>query len=382
MKLIAPIIFAASTAAFDIDMEHEDQLVRVRRQSNGFGGNDADLSSIFAAGLGNRLRFPASNNGMVAGATAEEAAAALVEDASDSDGAFECVYVSPDGFSFYWSSIDTEEECRAEKDVVFEAECENVLCGDDEAWDCSPDGIQACVQAQYMAGRNGGGRKLGVKYTRWKAVAKIIGHQVAKPTLRKKDVIKKMLNYGCHCFPGSRKSRSVGGKGPAMDEIDGVCRSQYQCHKCVEMDHGCDPDQTPYKVQFKGKKGQLAGKQIICRDEENTCARNMCECDKRMAENLDKIWFKEGAHNPFYWLDRKNVRKAKKAGTELFDYEGTCFTGQNSPSPDMCCGNFPDVVPFNAATKECCVVTEGPKLFDPLTHTCCSGGLIATAGSC
>lgn len=351
MKLIAPIIFAAATSAFDIDMEHEDQLVRVKRQSN--------LRDIMASAFGERQP--------------------IEEFPDTTDGEFECVLKELNGFHFYFSDIDNEEECREEKNLIFEVECESELCGDDAAWPCTHDGIQACIQAQFLAGRNGG-RKLGVRYTRWKAVAKIIAHQVAKPTLRKKDIIKKMLNYGCHCFPGSKKNRSVGGKGPAMDEIDGICRSQYQCHKCVEMDHGCNPDETPYKVQFKGKKGSLAGKDIICRDEEGTCGRAMCECDKRMAENLDKVWF-QNTHNTYYWLDKKNLKKAKKGQTEVFDYESVCFTGANSPQPDQCCGEFPDVVPYNTGSKECCI-TDGPKLINPMTHTCCAGGIIAQAGSC
>lgn len=365
MKLIAPIVLAAASNAFDIDMEHEDQLIRVRRQNS--------LRDIMAANFnGNRWNGPQA-------ASADESA---TEISASSDGAFECVLKELNGFSFYYTDIDNEEDCNAEKNLIFEVECENELCGDDAAWPCTNDGIQACIQAQFLAGRTGG-RKLGVRYTRWKAVAKIIAHQVAKPTLRKKDIIKKMLNYGCHCFPGSKKNRSVGGKGPAMDEIDGVCRSQYQCHKCVEMDHGCNPDETPYNVQFKGKKGQLSGKQIICRDDEGTCGRAMCECDKRMAENLDKIWFLPDAHNTYFWLDRKNLKKAKKdPNHKIFDYENTCFTGEASPKPDTCCGTFPDVVPYNGGSKDCCVVTEGPKLINPMTHTCCAGGIIAQAGSC
>ena len=363
MKLIAPIVLAAASNAFDIDMEHEDQLVRVRRNT---------LRDIMADRL--------SNNALVASPSANDNDN---ENDVNNSGEFECTLRDLDGFTFYYDDIDNEADCRAEKDLIFTVECETELCGDDAAWPCTPDGIAACVQGQYLAGRNGNGRKLGVRYTRWKAVAKIIAHQVAKPTLSKKDVIKKMLNYGCHCFPGSKKDRSIGGKGPAVDEIDGTCRSQYQCHKCAEMNQGCNPDETAYAVQFKGKKGQIGGKQIICRDEEGTCGRSICECDKRMAENLDKIWFKPNMHNTFYWYDRKNLKKARKDPShKVFDYEATCFTGQTSPQPDACCGNFPDVIPYNVGSKSCCVVTEGPKLINPMTHTCCAGGIIAQAGSC
>lgn len=285
---------------------------------------------------------------------------------------FECIFKDTYGFEFLWDH-DNEADCKDAKELVFRAECEKD-CGANESYACDAESINNCILAQFMAGRSG--RKLGMKYYRWKAVARMIGHIVAKPTLSKKEVIKKMINYGCHCFPGGKKTRTVGGKGPAMDEIDGVCRTQFQCHKCVEMDTGCDPDATPYKAQFKGKKGTLV-KDVICRDTEGTCGRSMCECDKRMAENLEKIWFKEGMHNGYFWKDRRNAKR-----NPTFDYEGTCLVNGGSPVPDSCCGDFPDVMPYNAGTKDCCVQNDGPRLFDPMTHTCCAGGLIATMGSC
>lgn len=343
MKLINSVILGAAA------IQAEDTLVRVKRQTQ---------PSVISA-----LNRVAPN------------AVAVDGPADDSEDAeFECIFRDQYGFHFEWD-YDNDAECREAKEVVFVAECE-ADCGENEQYQCDADSIAQCVNAQFMAGRSGHGRKLGMKYYRWKAVARMIGHIVAKPTLKKKDVIKKMLNYGCHCFPGGKKTRTVGGKGPAMDEIDGVCRTQFQCHKCVEMDTGCDPDNTPYKAQFKGKKTALA-KEVICRDPEDSCGRQMCECDKRMAENLEKIWFVEGMHNGFFWKDRKNAKR-----NPTFDYEGTCLVPGASPQPDACCGNFPDVVPYNVASKDCCVQSSGPRLFDPMTHTCCAGGLIATAGSC
>lgn len=312
------------------------------------------------------------------------AVAALAEEelvrVKRSDDDYKCMFVDQWGGETQWKDITTFDECKQEKELVFEVECE-VDCDDedDSSYGCSESGIRACVAAQFMAGRSAGGiggRQLGMKYGRWKSAARMIAHIVAKPTLKKKEVIKKMLNYGCHCFPGGKKTRTVGGKGPAMDEIDNVCRTQFQCHKCVEMDKGCDPDTTPYKSQFKGRKNALV-REVVCKDPEGSCARDMCECDKRMAQNLAGVWFKPNAHNLFYWNERRNTKK-----NPTFDYTATCLVAGNSPQPDACCGVFPDVIPYNVASKDCCVQELGPKLFDPMTHTCCAGGLVATAGSC
>jgi hypothetical protein len=347
MKLVntaLPLIVAVSA---------EDTLVRVKRDT--FGLNIAS----------------ADNNPSISKSDNESAATAF--DNADTSDEFQCVYKDLYGFEYIWDEFAGDEEgCNEEKRFIFDLECREDC--DEDKGECEEAAIEHCINAQFMQGRNG--RKLGMKYYRWKAVARMVGHIVAKPTLKKKEVIKKLINYGCHCFPGGKKSRTVGGKGPAMDEIDGTCRTQYQCHKCVEMDTGCDPDNTPYKAQFKGKKNALV-KDVICRDAEDSCGRAMCECDKRFAENLEKIWFNQGAHNGYYWKDRRNARK-----NPTFDYENTCLIPGNSPQPDTCCGNFPDVMPYNAATKDCCVQNQGPRLFDPMTHTCCAGGLIATAGSC
>merc|ERR1712096_379842 len=50
------------------------------------------------------------------------------------------------------------------------------------------------------------------------------------------EMVKRISNYGCHCFPGS--SRSAIGYGAAVDQIDEACRSLQQCHKCVDIDFG------------------------------------------------------------------------------------------------------------------------------------------------
>lgn len=326
MKTIGTILLAAiGTQAFnDVDIEHEQELVRVKRQA---------------------------------------------ED-------FECTFTDQSGVTVIWSDYNTPESCHAVKREEFEQECLVDCEEEDSEFSCSAEDIEGCINAQFMSGRSGKNRKLGVKYTRWKAVTRMIAHIVAKPTLKKKEVVKKILSYGCHCFPGQKRNRSVGGKGPAMDTIDGICRSQYQCHKCVEMDYGCSPDLNPYTVQFKGKKSAMA-KEVICRDDENTCSRSICECDKAMAENLEDVWFTPGIHNGFYWKDRKNAKK-----NPTFDYDGTCTATGLSPVPDSCCGVFPDVIPYNAGNKGCCVSSEGPKLYDTMTNECCSSGTISMIGSC
>lgn len=378
MQIYSLAILATVVAA-------EENLVRVKRQFTGGFGNrlPTDINTWFNNdNAAEDLIAPADDEESNDSSTDVSTTSDNNQNSAESNNgdSFTCIFRDEYGFEYEWSHLETAEECHAEKAAVFEAECE-ADCGDDEdsLWPCDAEGIANCVNAQFMAGRAGRGptkRQLGMKYGRWKAAARMIGHIVAKPNLKKKTVIKRMLNYGCHCFPGGKKTRTVGGKGPAMDEIDNVCRTQFQCHKCVELDTGCDPDTTAYKAQFRGGKKALV-KQVVCKDPENSCKRQMCECDKRMAENLKKVWFKPDAYNLYHWNEKRNQKR-----NPTFDYKATCLVPGNSPQPDQCCGVFPDVIPYNQATKSCCVEEFTGKLFNPMTHTCCAGGLIATFGSC
>lgn len=74
--------------------------------------------------------------------------------------------------------------------------------------------------------------------------------------------------YGCWCGPG--------GGGHPVDELDKCCRAHDWCYDQVEV-YGCSPKLSFYK--FSAQYGSA-----VCLDEENTCARRICECDRIMSE--------------------------------------------------------------------------------------------------
>jgi hypothetical protein len=268
----------------------------------------------------------------------------------------------------------------------FEIECDDKkLCEDDDYyyddWENSGDDENTFGFAleTRSGGRKGSGplRKLGVTYSRYKAVSRMIQHIVYNKTaLTRKQLIRKMLNYGCHCFQGTKRARSIGGKGPAVDDIDSVCRAQYQCHKCIEQEMGCNPDSTGYKVKFIGKRRDMV-KDISCRQPENTCSRNLCECDKHMAFTLADIWT-DDLHDTHYWMDKKNKRR-----NSVFDYDSTCVASNANSKADSCCGDFPTIVPYNSNDRNCCVDSNGVgRTYDPMTSTCCPDLTVRPHGSC
>lgn len=217
-------------------------------------------------------------------------------------------------------------------------------------------------------------RKLGVVYNGWKAASRMLQHIVTNTELDRKRFIRKLLNYGCHCFPGTKSFRQVGGKGPSMDSIDGVCKQQFQCHRCLKIDSGCDADKTGYRAKFIGKRRSVTRDVSCHKNREGTCARQLCECDKHMAYTMKSVW-NDTLHDNFYWLDKRNKKQ-----NQVFEYENTCIRKQNgnNANANKCCGNWPKVIPFNDDNRACCVgtdVTSKPRIFDDGTHECCDGRL-------
>lgn len=267
--------------------------------------------------------------------------------------------------------LDKLAELDGQYDPDFIAD---VTCkGEYTALDSLDDCVSACTAARSGKKKK---RKLGTTYSRWKAVSRMIQHVVQNTNLSRKQLIRKMLNYGCHCFPGSKKRRSVGGKGPAMDEIDSVCKQQYHCHKCIELEHQCNPDKTGYRVKFIGKRRSLT-RDIVCRSAEGTCSRDLCECDKAMAYTLAGIW-DDTKHNIFFWLDSKNKKR-----NPTFDYENTCVASGTGGGSNACCGDFPDVIPYDNNARQCCATDPTkPRTYNPNSHDCCPSGGVSLIGSC
>ena len=102
---------------------------------------------------------------------------------------------------------------------------------------------------------------------------------------------KMIQNYGCHCFPGY--TRSTGGLGAPVDDLDNECRKLYRCKKCVNIEFPgavSDVDQGKYKYNIDSATGT-----INCGANTEAGKLAQCECDKEFAielgtENKVKFW--------------------------------------------------------------------------------------------
>lgn len=167
--------------------------------------------------------------------------------------------------------------------------------------------------------------------------------------------------YGCYCLPEGSHNIAMGGYGKPVDNIDKACFNFKQCYKCLLDEHADGqglPKNTPKSPDYDGRcKGENLGykfdlvvrangrKLIKCTNKAGSCKRNICECDKKLAEDL--------AFHENEWDESKH---AVKGG---FSREATCIKTKSPFKFQECCGDRFDF-PSNKPRKDnqCC---EGPK---------------------
>jgi hypothetical protein len=197
----------------------------------------------------------------------------------------------------------------------------------------------------------------------------------------------KYCNYGCWCFRDG--VHQVGtGSGPAVDAIDQKCLLQAKCYECAEMEHpnrNCVPEQIQYDYSLIFDPNDPDNhnlKSIVCHDdpfdpntgktsEKISCRRAICECDKRLAEDLRAM----EAQN--IWVEENS----QKIGS--FDPDTQCIHtrgGANSGDKNWemkCCGTGWRFPYRDSDNRKCC----GDMTYDANMLTCCND-VVSTIGTC
>ncbi|CAF3573806.1 unnamed protein product [Rotaria socialis] len=98
-------------------------------------------------------------------------------------------------------------------------------------------------------------------------------------------------NYGCWCRTGSKPERYV-------DDVDLCCKFRFHCYDVALQSSKCNGIAAEYSIQLD--------RSIKCIDYNETCAYELCICDKQAVEcfkkNLDKI------NDTFFNLPKKECR--------------------------------------------------------------------------
>jgi len=189
--------------------------------------------------------------------------------------------------------------------------------------------------------------------------------------------------YGCWCLPDREHKLFTVGYGKPVDNVDGSCQRQSKCYECAQMDHqdqNCDPSDVGYKFKLHYDPADPTNnmkKSIECTDDarkgsKHSCRRSICECDKRLSEDLREHfseWY-EGHHQEQGDFD---------AGANCL-VEG-CKNGNCGPHTVECCGNLGSGVRMPYRTdgrRKCC----GDKTYDSTFQECCEGNTLAAIGTC
>lgn len=200
-------------------------------------------------------------------------------------------------------------------------------------------------------------QRISLLMTKAAAEGKLVDRNGQK--IRAKEFMKRVNNYGCHCWPNNREKEHLTGVGLPLDEVDTVCWTLKQCHKCIGIDFpkiendpkskGCDPVTTKYKAKLN-KVGDVL--EIQCLNTMNKkgtnngdCKRSLCECDKAFAENYADAF---QSWDSDLW----------KLSDDKSNYDSKCQRPSGSPERSMstanqCCGLYPDKKPFNPLIKKC-----------------------------
>jgi len=175
--------------------------------------------------------------------------------------------------------------------------------------------------------------------------------------LQKEQKFGRYCYYGCHCLPEGSHNIAQGGYGKPLDNIDGACKRFGQCYKCLIDEHKDDGKEINGQSDCIGEEIGYAAdlliddvtgqKSLQCSNKLGSCRRNICECDKQLAEGLSK-----------YEDEWDESLHANRGG---FEREQSCHRPQGYGGHKFveCCGSkttFPFNTPRNEA--QCC---NGPK---------------------
>jgi len=182
----------------------------------------------------------------------------------------------------------------------------------------------------------------------------------------------KVYKYGCWCFRNGEKS-VLGGSGNTIDGADRSCKAYQQCHKCMDNDYNDCPAWVPYR--FEGIVKEDGSKELICLNQEGSCRRNHCECDKKLAEDLA---LHEMTLNP---LNRRDFGFEPELACKKADSRST---STSSATEQSCCGVYPNRFPYvsnrnqGESLRKCCL----NKTYDPRKLACCPGHEVKNHGTC
>lgn len=170
------------------------------------------------------------------------------------------------------------------------------------------------------------------------------------------DFTEKFTNYGCYCWILGADKGVIGG-GQTRDQIDGLCGQLYKCYKCLNLDFGSDRAIFDYDVSLVAHDN--GSRELLCHEGDN---KDACLCDKSFAEKLASINEQCSADqadgktdSPFCSNEDFRTENGGGAFDPFNETEDGCFkNGGDHHRKDLCCGEYPNRLPYDSMNRECC----------------------------
>lgn len=174
--------------------------------------------------------------------------------------------------------------------------------------------------------------------------------------------------YGCWCYFEGDHGK---GKGHAVDEFDGICKTLHDGYDCIIRDGLLDNDSgdacIPWDVSYSSSMFlgmDIEEVQTDCEDKNPTGSCNEAVCKFEgwfIAQYLRKV-LNGAQQNPM------------NQHSEGFVVREECPTHAGMASEKQCCGSFPVRFPFKSygGLRDCCA----NKTYNTQIYQCCNDGRV------
>ena len=161
-------------------------------------------------------------------------------------------------------------------------------------------------------------------------------------------------NYGCYCWIDGPAAGVIGG-GKTRDMTDHHCKELYRCYKCVNIDYAKNYTDVEYSVDFT--EDDDGNRLLDCKINSKQDAENICECDKRFAEEIAntvngcKAGQQDDEMYGAYCMDEKF---RTSTGNGNFNPRKQCEKQFPDHDKNKCCGFYPNRLPYDSNHADCC----------------------------
>lgn len=180
-------------------------------------------------------------------------------------------------------------------------------------------------------------------------------------------------DYGCYCYPDGQKT--VGSKfnyhGPALDEVDELCRNLFFKQKCFPIDsandvyggNNCETDNRfRWYIDDNTNMPVCGDKVDVNYYNRKPCKMNNCELEREFVIKIAELY-----ENGY---DTNSAFKRMDDAT----YQSICPSSNGTPSGKsrdlQCCGTGTSRRTYDSVIKQCCQDQSGTETMVKIIGNC------------